>query len=302
VSHGSPAPEGCEALAAENDRLRAALEEAARVRERETEERVRAQEELAAAKWLLERKNQTLKNLDRAKDAFLANLAHELRNPLSSIQGYLEFLAEGELSEERRHFTEAIERNAQHLLSLVEDLLSAARIQSGMRDLLAEPVDLSALVAECVEDAQSRAADKQLRLSLETGGELVVSGDRTRLRQAVSNLLSNAIKFTPAGGSVKAVVRRAEERVTFEVTDTGVGIAPEEFPHLFERFYRTSGAAGVSGTGLGLAIVHAIVDGHGGSVEVESRVGRGTTFRVDLPLARDAFVLAQPAPAGAPLR
>jgi hypothetical protein len=246
--------------------------------------RLQAQEELAAAKWLLERKNQTLKNLDRAKDAFLANLAHELRTPLTSIGGYLEFLQEEPLSDDQRRFADAIDRNAKHMLLLIEDLSSAARIQSGMRDLLNEPVDLCALVTECVDDARSRASDKQLELEVKTCDELVVSGDRKRLRQAVSNLLSNAIKFTEPGGSVTAVVRRNEETASIEVTDSGVGIAAADLPHVFERFYRTSNATAVSGTGLGLAIVHAIVEGHGGSIEVESRPGRGTTFRIDLLL------------------
>ena len=250
--------------------------------------RLRAQEDLAAAKWLLERKNQTLKNLDRAKDAFVANLAHELRTPLTSVVGYLEFLQEGSLSAEQRQCTDAIDRNAKHLLSLVDDMLSAARLQSGMRDMLTEPVDICALVAECVGDERSRAAAKQLELELETCGELVVAGDPTRLRQAVSNLLTNGIKFTEPGGSVTATVRKGEEFATIEVTDTGVGIAPEDLPHLFERFYRTASAAGVAGAGLGLAIVHAVVEGHGGSIEIESRPGRGTTFRIDLPFQRPA--------------
>jgi signal transduction histidine kinase len=267
----------------ENDLLRRALEEMRTEREREVQDRTSAQEALASAKWVLEAQNETLKDVDRAKDAFVANLSHELRTPLTSIVGYLELLTDGVLSEEQRQFAGAIARNSAHLLNMIDDLLSTARIHSGTLELAIEDLDISSLVVECVDDARPRAAAKQIQLNVEPAEGARASADPTRIRQVVVNLVSNAIKFTPPGGEVSVQVTRESDRVVLEVADNGPGIAAADQARVFERFYRTSSAAETAGTGLGLAIVKAIAEAHGGRALLESRLGDGTTFRVELP-------------------
>jgi signal transduction histidine kinase len=136
---------------------------------------------------------------------------------------------------------------------------------------------------ECVDDARPRAAAKQIQLNVEPAESARASADPTRIRQVVVNLVSNAIKFTPPGGEVSVQVTRESDRVVLEVADNGPGIAAADQARVFERFYRTSSAAETAGTGLGLAIVKAIAEAHGGRALLESRLGDGTTFRVELP-------------------
>jgi hypothetical protein len=276
---------GLAAALCENDLLKRALEDVRAEREREVQDRTSAQEALAAAKWILEAQNETLKDVDRAKDAFVANVAHELRTPLTSIKGYLELLADDALSDDQQQCVGAIERNSAYLLSMIEDLLVTATIQSGALHLRFEELDVDAMVAECVDDARARAAAKEIELTVELSDGTNAIGDRTRLRQVVVNLVSNAVKFTPAGGAVSVGVRRDADRVIVEVADNGPGISAVDQAHVFERFYRTSSAKGTAGTGLGLAIVKAIAEAHGGGIALESRLGSGMTFRVEFPVA-----------------
>jgi two-component system phosphate regulon sensor histidine kinase PhoR len=268
----------------ENEELRAELERQRAEREHELLERSRAQEALAAAKWLLEAKNETLKGLDRVKDAFVANVAHELRTPLTSIKGYVEFLQESQLDEDQAQFAGAIERNADRLLTLIEDLLSSAELQNGAFELRLDRVDLGSVVCECVADIRSRVAAKGLGLTVDAPEGIVVRGDAKRLAQVVLNLLANAIKFTPEHGEVSARVAREGDRAVVEVADTGCGIAAADQARLFERFFRSPNVAAVAGSGLGLSIAKAVVEAHGGDILVESRLGFGSTFRVEIPL------------------
>lgn len=232
--------------------------------------------------------NERLRELDRMKDDFVASVSHELRTPLTSIRGYLELVREdGGLEDEQDRMLGIVDRNADRLLSLVSDLLFMAQVDAGKLTLESKPVQLACVATESVEAASPRAAASNIELNLEVDDGLVIEGDRVRLAQVFDNLITNAIKFTPSGGSVDVRVFGSEETAVIEVSDTGIGIADEERLHLFERFFRTSGAtlAAVQGTGLGLAIVNAITESHGGTVGVESRVGAGTTFVVRLPLA-----------------
>jgi PAS domain S-box-containing protein len=232
--------------------------------------------------------NERLRELDRMKDDFVASVSHELRTPLTSIRGYLELVREdGGLDEEQDRMLGIVDRNADRLLGLVTDLLFVAQLDAGKLTMESAPVHLARLAAESVEAASPRARGTEIDLHLHAEGELVVTGDRTRLAQVIDNLISNAIKFTPRGGRVDVRVFRADGSAVIEVSDTGVGIPEDERVHLFERFFRTSGATrgAVQGTGLGLAIVGAITESHGGTVNVESRPSGGTTFTVALPLA-----------------
>jgi signal transduction histidine kinase len=231
--------------------------------------------------------NQRLRELDRLKDEFVSTISHELRTPLTSITGYVE-LAREQADPETNGYLAVAERNAARLLSLVNDLLFVARLQSGRLDLEEEQVDVAQLVAESVAAAKPEAvgANVELRLRL-TGGDTVVRGDRRRLAQVIDNLVSNAIKFSADAGSVDLTVDRGNGKVTIEVEDRGIGISESERERLFERFFRSQGALDrqIPGTGLGLYITKSIVEAHGGSVAARSVVGEGSSFVVELPAA-----------------
>jgi PAS domain S-box-containing protein len=254
---------------------------------RDISDRRAAEAERDALLSELAAQNERLRELDRMKDDFVASVSHELRTPLTSIRGYLELVREdGGLDEEQDRMLGIVDRNADRLLGLVTDLLFVAQLDAGKLTMESAPVQLARLAAESVEGASPRAQATEIDLRLESEDELVVSGDRIRLAQVIDNLISNAIKFTPRGGRVDVRVYREGETACIEVSDTGIGIPEDERLHLFERFFRTTGATrgAVQGTGLGLAIVGAITESHGGAVTVDSREGGGTTFTVTLPL------------------
>jgi signal transduction histidine kinase len=246
----------------------------------------------------LERQQRELRELDRLKDEFVATVSHELRTPLTSMVGFLEILREqatGPLTDDQRNFLEIVARNADRLTRLVGDLLFVARLDADQLHLDVGDVDVAALLAEAVESARATALHRGVRLELEAAHGLAhLRGDGERLRQLIDNLISNALKFTPEGGRVAVRARSAGGAVRIDVSDTGIGIPVDEVGRIAERFFRASSATErqIPGTGLGLAISKAIVDAHGGSVEVESQVGVGTTFRVDLPLAAAAVLAA----------
>jgi PAS domain S-box-containing protein len=236
----------------------------------------------------LAEQNERLRELDRMKDDFVASVSHELRTPLTSIRGYLELVREdGRLDEEQDRMLGIVDRNADRLLGLVTDLLFIAEVDAGKLTLERNRVQLGDVAGESVEAASPHARAAEIELNLDADDHLVVDGDRTRLAQVFDNLISNAIKFTPAGGRIDVHVFRSDAVAVVEVSDTGSGIPEDEREHLFERFFRTSGAirAAVQGTGLGLAIVGAIAASHGGTVSCESAEGGGAKFRVSLPLA-----------------
>jgi signal transduction histidine kinase len=242
------------------------------------------------AQRLLVVQNEQLRELDRVKDEFLSSISHELRTPLTSISGYVELLHEDITDEDARAHLQVVERNAERLLTLVNDLLFAARLQSGRLELELEPVDLCALVEESVEAARPRAEAAQVDLVVTSKAVPLVSGERIRLEQVIDNLVSNAIKFTPAHGHVEIDVGARNGVVCVAVSDTGIGITEAERAHLFERFFRSQAALEkqIQGTGLGLYISKAIVEAHGGQIGVRSEEGKGTTFMIELPAAAEA--------------
>jgi signal transduction histidine kinase len=228
------------------------------------------------------------REVERLKDEFLATVSHELRTPLTSIVGYAEALAAGDfghLEAEQVEFIGVIERNANRLTRLVDDLLLTARIESHTLELNIEDVDAAALVADCAQVVTPYAESRGVRLVLETE-PLMLRADTLRITQLLNNLLSNAVKFTPDGGTVTARTSTEDGVGIIEVEDTGMGIPAEEQGKLFERFFRSSVAhrRSIEGTGLGLVIAKAIAERHGGRIGFESQVGKGTTFRVELPL------------------
>jgi signal transduction histidine kinase len=240
--------------------------------------------------------------VQQLKDEFIALASHELRTPLSSVLGYLEIVLEdggqlGMLTDQQRHFLGVAERNAQKLVRLVGDLLVVGRADAGRLGLERTEVDLAAVARECGESARRGADERAIALSVRAAAPLHCVADHARIGQVIDTLLSNALKFTPPGGRVELSAGVRDGEALIQVTDTGIGIAPEEQERLFERFFRTSAATreAIPGTGLGLAISRMIVGAHGGRIWFESEEGRGSTFCVALPLA------AAQQPSGAPV-
>lgn len=243
----------------------------------------------------LAEQNTRLRTVDRLKDEFVASVSHELRTPLTSIRGYLELVRDDETQDdERESMLEVVDRNAVRLLSLVNDLLFSAQVAAGEQIRLElDELDLCPLVSQAVEAAGPRAEQGGIALVADID-RARIRCDATRMGQVADNLISNAIKFTPPGGTVRVTLASTDGEVTLTVSDSGVGIAPEEQAQMFSRFYRTEGArsGAIQGTGLGLSIVKSIVDAHGGAVTFESAVGLGTTFVVTMPRAPVAAVTA----------
>jgi PAS domain S-box-containing protein len=249
----------------------------------------RAEAERERLLELERQQNERLLELDKLKDEFVALVSHELRTPLTSIRGYLELVLDGEagdLTAEQRQFLGVVERNADRLLALVGDLLFLAQVEAGKLTLEVGAVDVAALASQSVEAAQPLAEDKGITLTLATGPVPLLAGDNARISQLVDNLISNALKFTPEKGRVDVRAHALDGAAVIEVRDSGIGIPVDDQERLFERFFRSSNATErqIQGTGLGLAISKAIVDAHGGQINVASELNAGTTFRVSLPI------------------
>ncbi|GAA3218974.1 ATP-binding protein [Dactylosporangium siamense] len=229
-----------------------------------------------------------LRELDRLKDSFLASVSHELRTPLASVRGYIEVLLDEDEAandpETVRRFLAVMQRNADRLLRLIDDLLLVARLhETGLRLDVVE-VDLNELAFQATLTSRPIAEHKRLTLTTRTDGPVPTTGDPERLAQALNHLLFNAIKFTPAGGHV-TVTTTATPHPTLSIVDTGVGVPAEDLPHVFDRFHRSSTAdhLAAQGAGLGLTIVKAIIDAHHGDITVTSAPGEGTTVCLTLP-------------------
>ena len=221
------------------------------------------------------------------KEEFVASVSHELRTPLTSINGFTSLILErDDLSDEVRNHLGVVQRNVDRLDRLVADLLQTAQLERGLVHLERERTDLAALVRQSLEAARPAVEGAGLALVSRVPQHLVAMVDPQRFEQVVDNLLSNAVKYTPSGGRIEVDLSVTHDRVELVVLDTGIGISVSDRSHVFSRFFRTRLAAqrSIQGIGLGLSITKAIVDSHGGRVEVESEEGRGSTFRVRLPL------------------
>jgi two-component system phosphate regulon sensor histidine kinase PhoR len=220
---------------------------------------------------------------------FVANVSHELKTPLAAIRGYAETLRDGALDEPTtaRRFTGRILSQCRRLQELLDDLLILSRLEGVDAALDREPVDLEAVARRTVELLTPAAREKRVEIELREEEAPAVQGDAGNLERLLLNLLDNAIKYNRPDGRITVRVGRCGGDAVLEVSDTGIGIPAESIPRIFERFYRVDKgrAREEGGTGLGLAIVKHIAQAHGGQVDVESRVGRGSTFRVRLPLA-----------------
>src|SRR6266853_3389835 len=231
-----------------------------------------------------------LKKMDQVRRDFVANVSHELRTPLSILRGYIETLLDNPKTphEELLRILRVMERHSNRLELLVEDLLTLAQLESGNPDLQLGIVDLSEFLREMIRDWEEKLVTKQLSIVVDIPPTLSpIRADRTRLQEALYNLLDNAVKYSREHGEIRLSVRQSDNKIELSVSDEGIGIAREDLPRIFERFYRADKARSpdrVRGTGLGLAIVKHIAQLHGGRVEAESELGRGTTIRVVLPL------------------
>ena len=238
----------------------------------------------------LRERNIALEKADRIKSEFIGNVSYELRTPLNAIVGFTEILDNryfGDLTERQAEYVECILQASTHLMALIDDILDLATIEAGYMSLDLQDVDIASLMGALAEVAVERADQAGLKIVVDCPPEIgAMLADTVRLRQALFNLVSNAIQFTPAGGTITLSAERTDEEILLSVTDTGIGIAPEDQDRAFQRFERVDPNARESGTGLGLALVKSLVELHGGSVELESAPGQGTKATCRLPLDR----------------
>jgi two-component system phosphate regulon sensor histidine kinase PhoR len=229
------------------------------------------------------------REIDRLKDDFISSISHELRTPLTSIKAYTEtILHDFDMPEQtKRQFLGIVDEESNRLANLIEGLLEVSRLESGTVKISREPVDITAIIRGVWSALQPLADKKNIQLNIDVGDELPqLLGDESKIQSAVTNLVNNAIKFTPEGGQVSVSARQQADEIVIRISDTGMGIPKEALAKIFERFYRVPHPGKqIPGTGLGLTIVQKIVTMHGGRIEVESEVNRGTAFTVFLPLA-----------------
>ena len=251
-----------------------------------------ANNELMSMHRELAKKEASLREVNDRKDGLLAMVAHDLRNPLGTVSVFSQILQQrlgSTLGEQDQLLLRRIDAQAQRMLHLVDDLLDAAAIERGAFELDLEEIDLRTLLEDILASQSAAAARKDIRIELvDPGGPVTATIDRYRMAQVFDNLLSNATKYTPPGTGATTTVSctRDATAVRVRVLDQGIGIDAALLPRLFEPFAR-SGATGTDGepsTGLGLAITRSIVSAHGGTIEVSSEPGRGSSFEVSLPV------------------
>lgn len=229
-----------------------------------------------------------IKELEQMRTDFVANVSHELRTPLTSIKGFVETLLDGAIEDKTvaRHFLDIINDESDRLSRLINDILTLSRLEEKDAGVNKAPVEMAKVINNIVSILHSRIKEKNLDLRTDIADNLpVIQADQDMMGQLFINLLDNAIKYTPSGGRIRVEVQPAQQGIKVTVSDTGIGIPGKSLPRLFERFYRVDKARSreMGGTGLGLAIVKHILEQHGGSIEVQSELGRGTAFTFYLP-------------------
>jgi signal transduction histidine kinase len=232
-----------------------------------------------------------LETTNRHKSEFLANMSHELRTPLNAVIGFSEALQErmfGELNAKQAEYVGDIHTSGKHLLSLINDILDLSKIEAGRMELELSEFRLQDVLETAITLVRERAMRQGVALGLEVAPDIgAIRADERKLKQVMLNLLSNAVKFTPEGGSVRVAARTAGQAIEVSVADTGAGVAPEDQAVVFEEFRQVGSdrARKAEGTGLGLALTKKFVELHGGSMRLESALGRGSTFSFTIPLA-----------------
>ncbi|HEV8002496.1 MAG TPA: HAMP domain-containing sensor histidine kinase, partial [Planctomycetaceae bacterium] len=230
-----------------------------------------------------------LRLLDQVKSNLVATASHELKTPLTSIRLAVHLLLEesvGPLTTKQTELLLDARENSERLLAMINNLLDLARLEQGSRQLDLQPEQPESLLRTAADAVRPRADDQAIEVVLDMPQGLPqVAVDASRLGSALGNLLDNALTYTDRGGKITLGARANGDTVTLSVADTGVGIPPESLPHVFEKFFRVPSQSKGVGTGLGLAIVQEIVAAHGGTITCESTPGKGTTFRMTLPVA-----------------
>ncbi|CAG7630757.1 two-component system histidine kinase PnpS [Paenibacillus allorhizosphaerae] len=237
-----------------------------------------------------------VRRLERMRSEFVANVSHELKTPIAAVKGFAETLLAGALNDKdtARSFLQIIFDESDRLNRLIGDILELSKIESKRIPLQFSPVHLQTFIGDCLHVMEAEARKKSIELTMHVPGEVYMEADEDRLRQILMNLLSNGINYTPEGGKVKIKVEQVAsgaegeeyDKVRLHISDTGIGIPKKDLPRIFERFYRVDKARSRSsgGTGLGLSIVKHLVELHKGTIRVESEVGVGTKFMIELPL------------------
>lgn len=245
------------------------------------------EEELRRKNYQLEQQNRAIQEANRLKTEFVSMVSHELRTPLTSIQGFAELLLEGgEIAGEKRESLTIVKKNADRLLGLINDLLDLARMEAGRIELHRTSLDLARLIREAAGSLRPLIEAKRQRLRLDLGDALpAVWADADRVTQILTNLISNAHRYTPVAGSITVAARRDDRFVRVDVSDTGIGLSPEEQAQLFTKFFRAHDRSphAAGGTGLGLVITRLLVELHGGQITLSSAPGQGSTFTFSLP-------------------
>jgi len=248
--------------------------------------------ELTLKNEQLEARNREVERANKLKTEFLASMSHELRTPLHTIIGFSELLAEqleGPLTDKQQRFVGHILQDARHLLELINEVLDISKIESGRLELKRETFDFNQCVEEVLAGIRHQAATKNIVLENQNAFHDPLYADRLRLKEILYNLLNNAVKFTPEGGRVWIEAAREGDKLQISVCDTGIGIPEKEQPSIFEKFYQVGDITGGvrEGTGLGLPITKHLVELHGGTISVASQPGKGSSFRLALPLIQE---------------
>ncbi|MBP1910704.1 PAS domain S-box protein [Methanolobus bombayensis] len=250
---------------------------------RDITDRIKAEKDMIQAKIEAE-------TASRTKSEFLATMSHELRTPLNSIIGFSDIMLDGlagELVDKQRHYIEHISHSGRHLLNLINDILDISKIEAGKMELYTDIVDVKKSVNEIVTITESLAGRKNISVNVSISEDVpAISADRSKLKQILYNIIGNAIKFTDDGGQVHIEVSGDDEKVIISITDTGIGISPEDQKKLFKPFSQIDASMSrrYEGTGLGLALVKELIELHGGRIWVESEPGKGSTFSFELPV------------------
>jgi PAS domain S-box-containing protein len=268
-------------------------------------ERLLYQDHIELKNRELEQRNSEVIRANQLKSQFLASMSHELRTPLNAILGFSELLLDqsaGALVDKQKRWIDFIQKGGRHLLQLINDILDLSKIEAGQVEINAESFPVEAAIPEVISNIRPLMMDKKISLTTRLEPELVVLADRLRFKQILYNLLSNAVKFTPMEGQIAVEASQVGNLVRFALSDTGIGIDPQNQQIIFEEFRQVGESAkGIKeGTGLGLAICRRLVEQQGGKITVESELGKGATFIFTLPLGRRDAMPAAPGAVLAP--